>query len=254
MSSVPGAAANTPSAARDLAFVGPFSPPPRPAMHRRQQKRRTPGARTPARRAAADHLPLQARRFRGRHRSWIRRSIRPGLTPSFGGEAAAEEVQGAGRGQPHRRRPLRAPVHPDFGQYRQGAGAVRHRQRLARRRARAAQGPPAAGPARRAHGGGRLQAGRRRRRRHHARPSRPYRRADRRRPSRSSPMRATCSARPNSISGRSGENVREARKFNRELYVQDLRAARRPRDLHQAGRRRSCPASPRSMPSAIRRA
>ena len=34
-----------------------------------------------------------------------------------------------------------------------------------------------------------------------------------------------------------GENVREARKFNRELFVKICDAARRPRHLHQAGRR-----------------
>ena len=49
-----------------------------------------------------------------------------------------------------------------------------------------------------------------------------------------------------------GENMREARKFNRELYVKIVRAAGRPRDHDQAGRQRWCRASPRSTRPAIR--
>ena len=147
----------------------------------------------------------------------------------------------------------RASVHADPGQHRQGAGAVRHRQRRARPPSTSSlkgRLPPGELVAR--IGQSRLQAGGRRRGRAHARPSRPYRRPDRRRQAGVSQGALRVRRGRVRFLEASGENVREARKFNRELLREDLRAARRPRRPSSSRATRWCRASARSTPSGIR--
>ena len=146
--------------------------------------------------------------------------IREGLQPAFGGEQPAERGAGA------LPRPTASmPIATSIRSFRRSSiparswccstpATVALRREHEQLRARL---PPGHLVERMAPG--RLPAGGRRRGGAHARPSRPYRRADRGRASRCFRRRATCSAPPSSISGSSGENVREARKFNRELYV-----------------------------------